>query len=82
MSGNFQYQWWTVDVLLDVGRITAEFKARDKEHVIRQILREVEKTNSPENIAKPWYDKTWKQPIKNVYWETLKLDRIGYQREF
>ena len=76
----FQYEWWTVDVLLGVGRMTAEFKARDKKHVIKQIKREVEKSNSPENLAKPWYE--MEQPIKEVYWETLKLDRVGYQREF
>lgn len=82
MKGSFQYEWWTVDIRLGVGRITAEFKARDKEHVIKQIEREVKKTNSPENLAKPWYDRTWRQPIKEVYWETLKLDRVGYERRF
>ena len=82
MNGSFQYEWWTVDILLGVGQVTAEFKARSKEHVIKQIKREVEKTNSPENLAKPWYDRTWRQPIKEVYWETLTLDRVGYQRKF
>ena len=77
---SFQYEWWTVDVLLGVGRMTAEFKARSKENAVRQIEREVKKSNSPENLAKPWYEQ--KQPIKEVYWETLKLDRVGYQREF
>lgn len=44
------------------GRFTAECKAKDREHAIRQF--------------KKFAD------IIEIYWETLTLDRKGYQRRF
>lgn len=74
----FHFEWWTVDLLLDTGRTTAEYKGRSKEHVIRQIKSEVKKSNSAENLSAPWFKRM--NQIKEVYWDTLQIDRIGYQR--
>ena len=77
MGDKFQYEWWTVDLLLSTGRCTTEFKGRDREHVIRQINNYVKRTNSAENISDPWHKKG--NPVKAVYWETLSFDRRGFQ---
>jgi len=75
---NFNYQWWTVRVKLHTGEYTAEVKAKSREHAIRQIEREVKETNSEKNLSKPLWER--KNPILDVYWDTLTLDRTGYQR--
>ena len=77
---SFQYQWWDVDVLYPHGRLTTEFKAKSKDHVIKQIKRWVKDSNSEENQSKPF----WVRPdrVLEVYWDTLVLDRTGYQRRF
>lgn len=77
MKCSFEYEWWTVDLQLGIGRITTQFKGRDKDHVIRQINNYVKRTNSPENLADPWHKKG--NPVKSVYWETLMFDRKGFQ---
>lgn len=76
----FHYEWWTVDVTEPAGRVTLEFKARSKAHAIRQIEKEVAISNSNENASRPWWDRM--NPILEVYWDTLTLDRTGYQRRF
>lgn len=78
--GKFQYQWWTVDLELDAGRVTCEYKARSREGAIKQINKEVAYSNSEENLSKPFWFR--KNVVKAVYWETLTLDREGYQRRF
>lgn len=76
----FEYEWYTIDLQLAVGKITYEVKAKSKENAIRQINNLVAKSNSESNLAKNWIDQI--QPITKVYWETLTLDRKGYQRKF
>lgn len=74
----FHYEWYTVDVLTTAGKIGFEIKARSKENAIKQIEKEVAYTNSEKNLSQPWFK--LKAPIMEVYWDTLTLDRIGYER--
>ena len=80
MGGSFQYQWWTVEILFDCGKMTAEYKGKSKDGVIKQIEKEIAFTNSEKNLSASWLER--KNQIKKVYWDTMKLDRVGYQREF
>lgn len=75
---DFHYEWWTVEITTTCGIYTWEFKGKSKEHVIKQIEKEVSYSKSEMNLAKDiWH----RQPeILEVHWNTLVLDRIGYQR--
>jgi len=75
---NFNYEWWTVEMMLDAGRYTCEYKGKSKDHIIRQIEKDVKYTNSEKNLSKPCWER--RNQIKEVFWDTLKLDRIGFQR--
>lgn len=75
---SFQYEWWTVRIQEPTGQYLMEFKGKNKETVIRQINKYVAETNSQKNLAKPWWER--KSPIQEVFWDTLKLDHVGYQR--
>ena len=77
-TGTFQYEFWTVEIRYDVGRFLTEFKAKDKEHAIRQIEKEIKFTNSEKNLSASWQRR--RNRIIEVYWDTLKLDRVGYYR--
>lgn len=71
----FQYEWWMVDIRYGTGVVGCIFKGKNKESVIKQIEREVKRTN---NLSSdPWGDR-----IIEVYWDTMKLDRKGYNRLF
>lgn len=74
----FNYEWWTVEVRFDCGTIVCEYKGKNKENVIRQIKKDFKDTNSQENLNAPWWKR--RNQMVEVYWETLELDRIGYQR--
>ena len=76
----YHFEWWTVEILEATGKCTLEIKAKTKENAIRQINKVVQISNSKENLSKP----IWQQKVKirEVYWDTLKIDRIGYQRLF
>ena len=64
----------------ELGTLNYEFKGKFKESVIKQIKKMVEYTNGEENAK---LDIWHRQPkILEVYWETLTLDRKGYQRKF
>ncbi len=76
----YNYEWWTVQITDTAGTVTWEFKGKNKNNVIRQIKKLVKETNSKENAQKPALFR--KAPITAVHWETLKLDRVGYQRRF
>lgn len=76
----FQYEWHTIDIRFGVGTITCEYKGKNKDVVIKHIKREYEKSNSVENMSKPIAIR--KQPMIEIFWNTLKLDRVGYKREF
>lgn len=76
----FQYEWYTIKIKDQSGTLNYEFKGKSKESVIKQIKKMVEYTNSEENAK---LDIWHRQPkILEVYWETLTLDRKGYQRKF
>lgn len=74
----YHYEWWTVDIRDEAGRNTWEFKGKSRDHVVKQIDREVAYTNSDANAAKDYWHR--KPRILEVYWETLRHDRTGYQR--
>ncbi len=74
----FNYEWWTVSIRFTTGTVTCEFKGKNKENVIRQIKRSFKASNSPENLNAHWWE--YQNQMIEVYWDTLKLDRIGYQR--
>lgn len=76
----FNYEWWTVRILDTSGWNTWEFKGKSKENVVRQINKEVAYTNSKENANRPFWER--KARIIKVDWDSLTLDRIGYQRLF
>lgn len=78
MKASFNYEWWTVSIKDQSGTNEWEFKGKSKEHVVRQIEKEIADTNSEKNRAKDYWHR--KPAIIEVYWDTLKLDRIGYQR--
>lgn len=73
--GIFEYEWWTVDVILATGRISFETKAKDKDHAVKQILRMAKGHDKEVQAVRPEF-KT------KILWETLSLDRKGYQRRF
>lgn len=75
---NFQYEWWAVSIKSEVGTMTWEFKGKDKEHVIKQIEKEIKRRDSEKNQKKPASER--EERILKVYWETLKFDRKGYSR--
>lgn len=77
-KGTFQYEFWTVEILYDVGRMLVQYKAKDKEHAIRQIKKEIKDTNSEKNLSAPWYKR--RNRVVDVAWETLTLDHVGYIR--
>ena len=81
MKGSFQYEWWTVDIIYTTGKDCTEFKGKSKDHVIRQINNWVEKKNKKHNDPSlPWWERG--DGVIEILWETLTLDRVGYQRLF
>lgn len=81
MTRDFHYEWWTVEIAVEnMDFQTWEFKGKSKEHIIKQIKKEIEDTNSEKNLEKPLWQR--KQRIREVKWETLTLDHTGYQRRF
>lgn len=68
----FNYEWWTVSIKSTTGVDTWEFKGKNRENIIRQIKKEVKAINSGKRGFVP--------QIVEVYWDTLTLDRIGFQR--
>ena len=76
---NYHYEWWTVDVVETSGRCTWEIKGKTKENVIRQITTQVRRQNRKADdetlhvLFRPG-------KVLEVLWDTLELDRVGYQR--
>lgn len=77
MGKNFEYEWWTVKIRFATGTVPCVYKGKNKESIIKQIEREVKRSNTPENLQTMRY-----MPIKEVFWDTLTFDRKGYQRLF
>ena len=78
MTKNFEYEWWTVSIRFPTGTITCEYKGKSKEHIIKQINREITQSNSPENLSRKWNDPKRKDQILEVHWDTLKFNRSRY----
>lgn len=78
MAKAFQYGWYTIDIVETSGRITYEFKAKSKDNAIKQIKAMVEKRGKLDNKSLPWWER--EPGILEVCWDTLTLDREGYQR--
>lgn len=78
--GKFQYEWWTIEVKLSTGKITLGIKAKNRDNAIKQINKEIKDGEKAKENNLNIFDKKWKPQILEVYWETLKLDRTGYQR--
>lgn len=76
----FQYEWWTVEITDESGTNVWEFQGKSKESVIRQIEKEVRDSNSEENGKKSFWNR--KPRILNVNWDSMKLDRKGYRRQY
>ena len=76
----YHYEWWDVVITDESGTMTWEFKAKDKEHVIARIKEAIRDTNSDVNQARDFWHR--RPRILNVQWDTLTLDRVGYQRRF
>ena len=77
----FQYEWWNVEIIQGVDvRVTIEVKAKSKAQAVKQIERMVKESNSEKNAARPLWERM--VPISEVLWETMTLDRTGYQRRF
>ena len=75
----FNYEYYTVDVIYTVGKMTTEFKGRDRDHVIKQIKSwMVRKNKQHTDTSIPWWKRG--EGVKEIIWETLKLDRTGHQR--
>lgn len=78
---NFEYEWWTVEVQESSGLITWEIKAKSKENAIKQINQRVSYQNKcAADESLPWWERG--SMVYQVIWDTLKQDRVGYQRLF
>lgn len=73
--GQFQYEWWNIDLKEATGLITLEVKAKSKDGAIKQIKRIAEKHDKEVQAVRPDFR-------TEIYWDTLTLDRKGYQRRF
>lgn len=70
--GQFQFEWWTVEVNAPAGRETWEVKAKNKDNAVKQIKKWAKEENE---FFFPRCGKT-----VEVLWDTMTLDRKGYQR--
>lgn len=68
----FNYEWWHIRIKDQTGTMTWEVKAKNKESAIRQIKAQVQRINSGKEM--------FAAKILEVYWDTMVLDRTGYQR--
>jgi len=78
MEKNFEYEWWTVSIRFPHGVITCQYKGKSKEHIIKQINREIVCSNKPDNLARSFWDAKRKDQILEVYWDTLKFSRVRF----
>lgn len=70
-----RYQWWTVKVKEATGETSWEVKAKSRENAIKQINKQANEHNESIQRVRPEFE-------TEVFWETLTLDREGYQRRF
>lgn len=70
---NFEYEWWTVEVKAATGKSTWEVKAKNKANAIKQFEKWAkEHTKEVQAVRKDFETE--------ILWNTLTLDRKGYQR--
>lgn len=69
----FQYEWWNVKVKEATGEITWEVKAKNKENAIKQFKKWAKEHDEKVQRVRPEFH-------TEIFWETLTLDRKGYQR--
>ena len=75
----YNFEWWTVEIVYTTGKALTEFKGKSREHIIRQINAWVMKQNKKHNdTSLTWWERG--EGIKEVLWDTLTLDHVGYQR--
>lgn len=73
------YTWYTIDVIEQTGLVRWEVKALNEDHAIRQIKDRVREQNlRAENTYLPVLIRGGR--VLEVLWDTLQVDRIGYQR--
>ena len=77
-KSGYHFEWWNVVCKYDTGTCTLEIKARDEQGAITQIKKLQAYSLSDENMARSFWVR--QQPIREVYWDTLRLDRVGHQR--
>lgn len=75
MIKNFQYEWWNVEVQEATGKTTWEVKAKNEEGAKKQFNKMAKQHNDFIQKVRPDFNTT-------ILWNTLKLDRKGYQRIF
>ncbi len=69
----FQFQWWTVEVREATGKMGWEVKAKTKENAIKAIKKRAKEHDEFVQKHRPDFQ-------TEIYWDTLTLDRDGYQR--
>lgn len=72
---NFQYEWWTVQAKEATGLTTWEVKSKSKELAVKQIKKWAKEHDEFIQKVRPEFN-------TEVFWDTLTLDRKGYQRRF
>ena len=73
--GKFQYEWYTVDMIQATGRVGVEVKAKSRAGAIKQIEKMAKEHDDFVRAVRPDFS-------TEVLWDTLTLDRKGYQRRF
>lgn len=75
MARSFEYEWWTVEVQEATGKYKWEVKAKNRSNAEKQILKWAKEHDEEVNRVRPDFKTT-------IYWDTMVLDRKGYQRLF
>lgn len=73
--GQFQYEWYTVDVKEATGRTTWGVKAKNKDGAIKQIEKMAKDHDDFVRTARPDF-------TTEIFWNTFALDHVGYKRLF
>lgn len=73
--GSFQFEWWTVKVHEATGHVKWEIKAKNRDNAIKQIKKMAKDHDEFVQTVRPDFSTV-------VFGDTLKLDRVGYQRRF
>ena len=73
--GQFQYEWWTVKAKEATGLATWEVKAKNRSGAEKQIVKMAKEHDDFVQKVRPDFN-------TEVFWDTMNLDRKGYQRRF